>query len=56
MGLACRITRKNGAIERVEAPNGSESMLYRDALSILGDSDKALGVMATAYTDGFKSY
>ena len=56
MGISCRITKKNGAIERVEAPNGSESMLYRDALSILGDSDKALGVMATAYTDGFKSY
>ena len=43
-------------MEKVVSPNGEESRLYRNALAAVGGSEDALGLWATAYTPGFKSY
>ena len=52
--MACQITRNEvGEIERVLAPNGSPSQLFRDAKVLLGDKEKALDLWATAYTPSF---
>ena len=57
MGLACRITRnKLGGVEKVEAPNGNDSLLYRGALASTGNEERALGIWATAYTPDFMNY
>ena len=57
MGLACRITRnKLGGVEKVEAPNGNDSILYSGALASTGNEERALGIWATAYTPDFMNY
>ena len=57
MGLSCKIFRSgDGGVEKVVSPNGEESRLYRNALAAVGGSEDALGLWATAYTSGFKSY
>lgn len=57
MGLSCKIFRSgDGGVEKVVSPNGEDSRLYRDALAAVGGSEDALGLWATAYTSGFKSY
>lgn len=57
MGIACQIFKNSdGTIHRIDAINGEESKLYKDALRLLGSEEDALNVWATAYTPEFKSY
>mgnify|MGYP000013948790 FL=1 len=57
MGIACQVYKnKEGDIDKIVAPNGEQSILYGKALALTGDSQKASGVWATAYTPGFLSY
>lgn len=54
MGLNCKIHRgKNNNIEIVEAPNGAQSVLYRDALNHVENKEKALDIWSVAYTNGY---
>lgn len=56
MGLACQIIKKNNKIEKVEAPNGEQSILFENAKKVLGNERQALEVWAKAYTPEFLSY
>lgn len=56
MGISCQIIRKGNEVERVFNPNGSDSELYKSALSEVNDPSIALKVWATAYTPEFKLY
>lgn len=56
MGLACQIIKKNNKIEKVEAPNGEQSILFENAKKVLGNEKQALEVWAKAYTPEFLSY
>lgn len=54
MGVRCKISRnKNGEIDSVKSPSGSNSSLFRDAVKLLKDKEKALEAWAMAYTPGF---
>jgi hypothetical protein len=54
---SCQVFRNNaGQIDRVEAPNGKESKLYKDMLSIQPDPEVALKLWAQVYTDSFKAW
>lgn len=57
--MTCSIIRnEKGMIEKVLAPNGEDSILYKDALAYLAKesnaSEKALGYWALAYTPKFR--
>ena len=56
--MACSIirNRENNSIEKVLAPNGKESKLYKDILSIQSDPEVALKLWAQVYTHSFKSW
>ena len=58
--MACKIFRNDaGEITKVIAPNGEESNLYRDLLSlpdVAGDKNLAGELYLVAYTPSFKSY
>lgn len=56
MGLKCKITKKQGVIERVAAPNGKNSILYKDALDKHKSQSVAASTWATAYTANFNLY
>ncbi len=53
--MACSIirNRETNQIEKVLAPNGKDSILYKDALALQGDAEKALRMWAKAYTPSF---
>ena len=54
--MICKIHRDFDTEEviRVEAPNGADSKLYKDALSITEDREEALNIWSAAYTPAFK--
>lgn len=56
MSLNCRIVRNpiNNNVERVEAPNGEESLLYKSALNKFNDAKTALNVWAVSSLTSFK--
>lgn len=56
MGVKCQVIKINGSVNRVVAPNGKDSILYKDALDKAHLQDTALKVWATAYTDDFNLY
>jgi hypothetical protein len=45
--------RVDGKITSVDAPNGEDSLLYKNLLSILGEEEKALEYFAISYTPEF---
>ena len=53
--MACSIIRnkKSNEIEQVLAPNGKESILFKDILAIKPDAEQALRYWAQAYTKTF---
>ncbi len=54
---SCQVFRNNaGQINRVEAPNGKESKLYKDMLSIEPNPEAALRLWAQVYTPSFKKW
>ena len=55
--MICQIHRNytTGEVDRVTTPNGVDSSLYKDALAITKDAEKALNIWATAYTDSYKN-
>ena len=54
---SCQVFRNNnGQINRVEAPNGKESKLYKDILSIQPNPEAALKLWAQVYTQSFKNW
>ena len=54
---SCQVFRNNtGQINRVEAPNGKESKLYKDMLSVQPDPEAALKLWAQVYTPSFKQW
>ena len=55
--MICQIHRNytTGEVDRVTTPNGVDSSLYKDALVITKDAEKALNIWATAYTDSYKN-
>jgi len=53
--MACQVFRDDsGAIDRVVAPNGQESILYKDLLGEGSDKEAALNNWVKAYTPSFK--
>lgn len=51
----CSVIRdQNENIKQVLAPNGAESVLYKDILKYIPNKEEALRVWAKAYTDSFK--
>lgn len=52
----CSIIRnpEDGKILKVKAPNGRQSLLYQNALELVGDEQLALRIWARAYTTPFK--
>lgn len=56
LGLNCHIYKDKGEVTKVTTPNGEESLLYKEALRVLGDKDKALDVWSTAYSNGYAEY
>lgn len=56
MGVKCQIIRDSeGEILNVEAPNGNNSLLYKDLLSLSGSKDRALALWAFSYTEEFQN-
>lgn len=57
MGLKCKIIKnKDGVVQKVSAPNGNDSILYKDAMNKHNSQKTALHTWATAYTDNFNLY
>lgn len=56
MSINCSIVRNplNNNVERVEAPNGEESILYKSALKKFNDAKTALNVWAVSSLTSFK--
>jgi len=56
MGISCRVIRnpKNNEIEAVEAPNGDQSILFREAQVYTQNKEEALDLWAVSYIDEFK--
>lgn len=54
--MACSIIRnkETSDIEKVLAPNGKESILYKDILAVQPNAEKALRYWAQPYTETFK--
>ena len=54
--MACTVQRdRNGAIEKVLAPNGKESILFQALDNRLGDKEAALEAYSFVFTDNFKT-
>lgn len=54
--MACTVQRnRDGAIEKVLAPNGKESILYNELSNRLGDKEAALEAYSFVFTDNFKN-
>ena len=54
---SCQVFRNNaGQIDRVEAPNGKESKLYKNIMSLQSDPEAALKLWAQVYTQSFKNW
>lgn len=56
LGLNCHIHKNKGEVTKVTSPNGEDSLLYKEALQVLGDKNKALDVWSTAYSNGYAEY
>lgn len=57
MGLKCKIVKnKDGVVQKVSAPNGNDSILYKDAFDKHKSQNRALHTWATVYTDNFNLY
>jgi len=53
----CQVFRNDdGVIERVEAPNGQPSTLYKTLQDLVKDKEQALRLWAQVYTDSFKNW
>lgn len=54
--MSCRIFRDfdTDEVVKVQGPNGLDSKLYKDALSLLKNEEDALNVWSAAYTPSFK--
>lgn len=55
--MSCSIIRnpETKQVEKVLAPNGQESILYKDILKVVGDEEQALTQWAQVYTPSFKA-
>ena len=53
--MACTVQRdpKTNEIQKVLAPNGKESILFKELNNQLGDKEKALDAYSYVYTDNF---
>lgn len=57
MGINCQVIKNNNKeIERIEAPNGKDSLLYYSASRLISSKEKAMEVWAMAYTPEFLSH
>jgi hypothetical protein len=55
--MACNIFRNDaGAITRVTAPNGKDSVLFQDLLKAVRDPEEAIQLWAQVYTPSFKNW
>lgn len=55
--MACQVFRNDtGSITSVTAPNGQESKLYKNILSVQPDPEAALKLWAQVYTPSFKEW
>jgi len=56
--MSCSIIRNKDTkeIERVNAPNGKESILYNSVLEMNSDKEEALRIWAQVYTPSFKQW
>jgi hypothetical protein len=53
----CQVFRNDdGVIERVEAPNGQPSTLYKTLQDLVKDKEQALRLWAQVYTESFKNW
>jgi len=56
MATNCSIIYKDGKIDRVLAPNGADSLLFKSILDFEADKEKALRLWGQAYTPKFKRW